>query len=442
MSQSRPSIAYLTAGAGGMICGSCLHDNTLARALIRRGVDAHLIPTYTPIRTDEEDVSDPRVFLGGINVFLSQTVPGYRFLPSALTRLLDRPALIRWATRRASATRADSLGGLTVSMLRGTAGFQTREIEELCTWLATDLRPDLIVFSNVLIAGCVPRLKQMVGVPVLVTLQGDDIFLESLPEPYKGEALREIGRLVSEIDGFLVNSHYYAEFMSDYLNVPSEKMHAIPLGLDVTGFPQPNGTPVPSGGKTPRSAPVIGYLARLAPEKGLHVLVDAFLELRGRQKSLNAQLHVAGWLGEHNRRYVQEQQEKVAAAGLAQDVRWVGEVDRPGKLEFLNGIDVLSVPTTYREPKGLFVLEALAAGVPVVQPDHGAFPEVLAMTGGGQLVPPNDPVRLADALESLLADEDLRRRLGSEGQVAVHSRFNADAMAEATWNVMREFIQN
>ena len=131
MESTSGTIAYITSGAGGMFCGSCLHDNTLARALIRRGLDVQLIPTYTPIRTDEEDVSSTHVFYGGVNVFLSQTVPFYRHLPAMLTGWLDHPRLINWATRRAAATSAASLGALTVSMLRGVEGNQRRELDKM-----------------------------------------------------------------------------------------------------------------------------------------------------------------------------------------------------------------------------------------------------------------------------------------------------------------------
>lgn len=424
-----------------MFCGSCLHDNTLARALMRRGIDAHLIPTYTPIRTDEENVSERRVFLGGINVFLSQKLPAYRFLPAFFTRVLDQPWLIRWAIRRASSTSAHSLGALTVSILRGRHGFQKREMEQLCRWLSHEARPDLIVLSNILIAGCVPRVKETLSVPVLVTLQGDDIFLENLSEPYKTQALAEIRRLVEHIDGFIVNSHYYADFMRDYLGLPPEKIHIVPLGLDVSDFPRPSASVAAETPMRTDRPSHIGYLARLAPEKGLHVLVDAYLDLRRRDNGLKPQLHIAGWLGENHRQYANQQLMKLRAAGLDGDVHWAGEVDRRGKIDFLSDLDLLSVPTTYREPKGLFVLEALAAGVPVVQPEHGAFPEMLAATGGGYLVPPNDPVKLADALELLLRDDELRSKLGREGQRAVHSHFHADAMADYAWEVMRKFIR-
>lgn len=423
-----------------MICGSCLHDNALAKALIRRGVDVQLIPTYTPIRTDEESISDTRVFLGGLNLYLSQTVPGWRFLPRAATRWLDHPALIRWATSKASSTSAQSLGALTLSMLRGSDGFQRREVDELCQWLSSDLRPELVVLSNVLIAGFVPRLKRTLPAKVLVTLQGDDIFLDSLPEPYKSRSLDEITRLVQHIDGFLTNSRFYADYMSSYLGIPRDKIQIVPLGIDVSDFPADLGASSRPNDR-PASQLAIGYLARLAPEKGLHVLVDAFIELR-RRSELQPQLYVAGWMGEHQRAFVDQQRAKLRSAGLEHEVHWKGEVDRRTKIEFLQELDLFSVPATYAEPKGLYVLEALAAGVPVVEPNHGAFPEMLEATGGGVLVPPNDSQALAETFSRLLKDEPARRKLAREGHSAVHARYNAQAMAEATWSVIQRYLSD
>ena len=409
-----------------------MHDNTLVRALTRLGIDVQLIPTYTPLRTDEENVSIDHVFFGGVNVYLEQTVPLYRYLPAAFGRVFDRPWLIRWATSRATATSARTLGALTVSMLRGTRGRQRTEVGKLCSWLATVVQPRLLCFSNVLIAGCIPRLKAELRVPILVTLQGDDIFLDSLPEPYRTQSFEEIRRLVDQVDGFLVHSRFYGEYMQEYFGIPAEKLFQVPLGIDVNGFPQPDDA-------TSRP-PTIGYLARLAPEKGLHVLVDAFLELRRRRQTHNARLHIAGWLGPSQRGYADAQFAKLRSAGLQDAYHYAGSVDRAGKMEFLSHLHVLSVPTTYQEPKGLFVLEALAAGVPVVQPSHGAFPELLENLGGGRLVAPNDPQQLADQLMELLCDEALRQNLGQQGRRRVHEHANADAMARETWETIRRFL--
>jgi len=433
-------IVYLTAGAAGMYCGSCLHDNTLAAALTRLGVDIQLIPTYTPIRTDEQDMSAERVFFGGINVYLQQKCRLFRFLPPVLDRFLDRPWLLRWATAGSTAIDPRVLGGLAVSMLRGERGHQRKEVRRLCRFLASDVRPDLIVLSNMLIGGCIPELKRTLGVPVLVTLQGDDAFLEYLPEPHKKQAFDEIRRLVGHVDAFLVHTQFYAQFMAGYFGIPPDRTHIVPLGIDTRDFAPVDGCeqrPSEASGTSPRT---IGYLARLAPEKGLHVLTDAFVELRRRPGMDRIQLRIAGWLGEAHRGYAEAQFDKLRAAGLEDAFRYVGEVDRRGKLDFLRSLDVLSVPTVQAEPKGLFVLESLAAGVPVVLPDDGAFPELIASTGGGCLTPPGDSAALAATLADLLADVARRRRYAESGRQAVHQQRNADVMARATRDVFQHYV--
>ncbi|HUE71374.1 MAG TPA: glycosyltransferase family 4 protein [Pirellulaceae bacterium] len=392
-------LVYLTSGAAGMYCGSCMNDNTLARAMIELGHDVQLIPLYTPIRTDDRSVADGHVFFGGINVYLQQKIPLFRYLPRWMDHILDQPWLIRWATGGTASTNATTLGALTVSMLRGSHGFQRKEVKRLVEWLAGHSHPDLFVFSNVLTAGCVPDLKQQFGVPVVVMLQGDDIFLRELPEPFQQEAIAEICQLAEQIDGFLAHSRFYADKMSAYLGIPREKIHVVPLGIDTRDF---EGIMVDTAARDSRP-PTIGYLARLAPEKGLHVLADAFMLLRQMPGMEKARLRIAGWLGEHRRAYAEDVFAKLRAAGLEEAFEYVGEVDRHGKVEFLKSIDVLSVPTTYEEPKGLFVLEALAAGVPVVVPEHGAFPEMIAELGGGELHRPGDASDLAQRLNQMLS---------------------------------------
>ncbi len=420
-----------------MICGSCLHDNTLARALIELGHDVQLIPLYTPIRTDEVDVSSDRVFYGGINMYLQQRVPLFRRLPKWLDRWLDQPWLINWASGGSVKIDPAQVADLTLSILRGREGFQRKEVERLAEWLTGDLKPDVINFSNILTAGCVPEIKRRMNVPVVVTLQGDDIFLRGLPEPHQAQAIRQIRRLVEQIDGFIANTRYYAEHMSELLGIPRERIEIVPLGVDVRDIADPK-----SEIRNPKSEiPTVGYLARLAPEKGLHVLADAFILLRQMPGMEQVRLKIAGWLGEASRKYADEVFAKLRAAGLGEAFEYVGEVDRRGKLAFLESIDVLSVPTTYREPKGLFVLEALAAGVPVVQPDHGAFPEVLEELGGGLLHRPEDPQHLAERLRELLLDAPRLEALGQAGRQAVLASRNHRLMAERTAAVLYRIVQ-
>lgn len=430
-------VAYITAGAANMYCGSCLHDNTLVTALHALGHDALLIPTYTPIKTDEPDVSQRRVFFGGINVFLQQKSALFRHTPWSLDRLFDAPRLLRWVSRFAVRTEAQLLGELTVSMLKGEHGFQRKEVAKLAGWLASDVQPQIINLTNVILSGLVHDVKRAVGVPVLGTLQGDDIFLEALPEPYRTEALQLIADHCREMDGFISTSAYYADFMAGYLKIPRERIHVIHPGLNLKGHSKP-GEPSRASSE---SVPTIGYFARICPEKGLHVLAEAFRLLRQTPGAPACRLKVSGWLGDNNRAYFDDIQAKLKQAGLADSFEHVECPDHSSKVRFYQSIDILSVPTPYREPKGLYILEAMANGVPVVQPRHGSFPELVEATGGGLLVEPENPEDLARGLRTLVDDVAQRRELGRKGQEAIHRHFHADRMARATLDVYQKYVR-
>lgn len=427
-------LVYLTAGAAGMYCGSCMHDNTLARALLGEGWDVQLVPTYTPIRTDETNVSVDQVFFGGINIYLQQKVPLLRYVPRFLDRFLDNPSLIRRVTAKAGETDPRLLGELTTSMLKGTAGHQRKEVKRLCRWLG-DTRPDLIVFTNALIGGCIPEIKRQFQTPVIVTLQGDDVFLDFLPAEFRRTCLDQIRTIADQVDAFVAHSEFYRDYMGDYLGIPTEKIHVTPLGLNVDDFAELQDRPFVE------RYPVIGYLARLAPEKGLDHLIDAFLELKRNPAFAETRLKLAGWLGEEHRAFAEEQLKRLDEAGWQDHYEYLGAIDRGQKVQFLESIDLLCVPTRFLEPKGLYALEALAAGVPILKPDHGCFPELIRASGGGQLFKANNPRALARALSELLADRSALHALGKTGQEYVLKERNAQAMAESTSALFRQYAR-
>jgi glycosyltransferase involved in cell wall biosynthesis len=436
-------ITYITAGAGGMFCGSCLHDNTLVAALARRGHDALLVPTYTPIRTDEPDVSQKRVFLGGINVYLQQKLGLFRHTPWFLDRLLDARPLLRWVSRFAVKTQAEDLGDLTVSVLEGEHGHQSKEVAKLVSWLASEVKPEVVHLTAALLSGLVHELKRQLRVPVLCSLQGDDLFLESLPQSHRSRCLALVRVHCRAIDGFVATSAYYADFMAEYLAIPRSRIHVVHPGLNLSGHggPRPPLNPPTEREGIEGGRPfTIGYFARVCPEKGLHVLAEAFHLLRQTPGTEGCRLHVSGWLGANNRAYFEDIHRKMKERGLGDHFLHVDSPDHDSKVRFFQGIDVLSVPTTYREPKGLYVLEALANGVPVVQPRHGSFPELLEATGGGLLVNPEDPHDLARALRQLFDNPAHRDELGRKGKEAVHARFHADRMAAETVEVYARYV--
>ena len=427
-------IAYIAAGAAGMYCGSCLHDNTLAAALMARGHDVALIPTYTPLRTDEADVSNEPVFYGAINVYLQQKTGLFRRSPAIVDRLLDRPGLLRWVSRFAASTDARELGDLTLSILQAEEGRQRKELQRLLDFLET-YQPDLVQLTNAMFLGIGSSIRSHLGVPVVSGLTGEDLFLDELASPFREQVEGEMRRRAAEIDGFIATSRYYADSMQSFLEVDPARMHVVPLGIKLDDFDSASAKRRAGDGIT------LGYLARICPEKGLHLLVEAFCQLKRERPQLPLRLRVAGYLGARDADYYAAQKEIVQAAGLAADVDFLAEVDREQKLELLGSLDILSVPTTYREPKGLFLLEGWAAAVPAVQPRHGAFPELIDATGGGLLVEPNSATDLATGLASLIDDSTRRHEYGHRGRAAVERNYSAEVMATRTETIYQNLIE-
>ena len=418
-------IAYITAGAGGTICGNCLRDNTLARAFIELGHDVQLIPTYTPIRTDEQDVSGDRVFIGGLRIYLQQVLPWTRRLPRSIGALLDRPNLLRWISKFAVNTQPERLGALTVGILEGENGPFRSELQPLVSWLQ-QWRPDVIHITNSMLSSLAPMFKQQVGAPVFCSLQGEDFFLSSLPSPYNDRAFALLPELARSVDVFISPSRDHAETMAPYLGLQPEQIPVVHPGIDLAGYEARHS-------RKPDEF-VIGYLARVAPEKGLKILVEAFKDLRARHREggPRIRLRVAGWLSAEHRPFLAEVEKQLRSAGIMEDYAYLGEIDHEQKIAFLRGLDVLSVPTSYRAPKGLYVLEALACGVPVVQPRIGVFPEWIDATGGGLLCEPNDPHDLANRLAQLMTHPAEADRMGAKGRQRVQTHFNSKRMAERT----------
>ena len=197
-------------------------------------------------------------------------------------------------------------------------------------------------------------------------------------------------------------------------------MHVIPLGINLAGY-----EPRESAAGGPLR---VGYLARVAPEKGLHLLAQSYIHLR-RETGFTGGLEAAGYLAPEHRAYLRGVERELKDAGFGGEFRFHGELDRAGKIEFLRSLDVLSVPSTYDEPKGIFLLEAMACGTPVVQPRRGAFPEVLERTGGGLLVDPDSAPALAGGILRLWQDRALAAELGRRGAQGVREHYSAVHMA-------------
>ncbi len=426
-------IIQLTPGTGSFYCGTCLRDNALVSEWIRQGHNALMLPLYLNPALDEPPASENApVFYGGVNVYLQQKSAIFRKTPRFVDALFDSQPALQSAARRAGMTDPADLGDLTLSTLRGEDGNQKKELERLSNWLSTEGKPEVVCLSNALLIGLARKIKALTGAKVYCTLQGEDYFLDLLKEPYRSEAWRVLSERGQELDGFLAVSRYYAEVMTRRANLPSGRVHVVYNGISLQGYPKTARSTLPE-------PPVIGFLARMCDLKGLGTLVEAFLLLKQKPGMERVRLHIAGAKTEGDEAYVErEVRAKLEKANLQNDSALFPNLSRDEKLKFLSELTLLSVPALYGEAFGLYLLEAMASGVAVVQPDHAAFPEILRETEGGMLYSPTDANGLAEALYSALSHPEPLLEWGRKGQAAVQARFSVERMASQTLAVFGE----
>lgn len=416
-------IVFLTPGTGSYYCGACLRDNTLARELHHAGHDVTMAPMYLPLMIDDTalpGLEQTPIFFGGINVYLQQKFPLFRKTPAAIDRWLNSTGLLRWAARHSHMTSAEEHGEMTFEMLHVERSRLQKELDKLLAWLAPE-KPDLVCLSNALLAGFARELKQRLGVPIITFFQGEDSFLDGLPEPWRTRCWTALGERLADSNVLLSPSRFYAGFMRERLGLAPESIEVVYNGIRLDGY-----APAPE----PPASPAIGYLAKMTRDKGLEVLVDAFLVLARECGDTTTRLRIGGAATAGDEPFIAKMKKRIAAAGLASRVDWAPNLTRDQKVDFLRSLTLFSVPAIYVEAFGLYVIEAMACGVPVVQPDASAFPELIADTGGGRCVAARDPSALARGWQELLAQPAERQALGRAARAGVEKHFSARAMME------------
>jgi len=416
-------IVQITPGTGdNFYCENCVRDIALAAALRKLGHDALMVPLYLPVQRDgREAVVTAPIFFGGVNVYLQQKSAFFRKTPRWLDGLFDSPRLLGWISRKAGMTSAKNLGEMTVSMLRGVQGQQVKELHRLVEWLdARDNRPDVVCLSNILLVGLASHIKEKLKVPVACLLQDEDGFLDGLNSPYSKQAWQIVTQRAGDIDAFIAVSKYFADVMRARLRVSADRMHVVYPGIPLAGYEPREAAP---------ETPAIGYLSRMCYDRGLDTLVDAFVILKKNEKLTNVKLRIGGGETGNDEPFMNGIRKRLVSCGLMDDVEFLPDFDRDSKLAFFQTLSLLSVPEKQPVAYGIYVLEALAAGVPVVEPATGAFGELLEMTGGGVLFEPNSAVALAAAIEPLLLDPAYAQELGKKGRKAVFEKFDVEQTA-------------
>ena len=428
-------IIQITPSAGdSFYCENCLRDAALARAIIKLEHESLTVPLYLPLSNEQSSLTRTSpIFFGGLNVYLHQKMALFRRTPRWLDRMFDSPRLLRWIGRMAGLTSERDLGQTTVSMLRGEKGRQIKELDRLVDWLDTqENRPDIICLSNILLIGLARSIKQRLGVPLTCLLQDEDGFLDGLVSPYSQQAWEIISERADDIDAFIGVSKYYTETMQQRLKFAPDRTFVVYTGISLDEYESRAAQP---------EVPTIGYLSRMCPEKGLDTLVEAFLKIKKNEKLRNAKLRIAGGKRSDDEAFLNKIRQNLGSHGVIDDVEFLPDFSREARIAFLSSLSVLSVPEKQPVAYGLYVLEALATGVPVVEPASGVFPELSEMTGGVLLLEPNHGEALADAIGSILLDPDKTRRMAEQGRAAVSEKFNIEQTAEQICRIYGQIAQ-
>jgi len=418
-------IVYLITGSGGSFyCGNCYRDMIYLRAIRKLpGIDASAIPLYLPPEeVVVESGMDKNVFFGAISMYLRGKVPFLKNMPVFLDKIFDSAPMLRMAAKRAGTTRTEGLEEMTLNMIKGENAFPEKELRRLVDYLSKDGKPDIIHLSNALIIGLAWQLKKKMNVKIVCSLLNEDDWIDEMAEPYQSNAWSLIAEEAQHVDTFLTPSQYYKDFFISKTGISGDKIKVVPLGLD-PDFDLLNV-------EKKDHWPSLGYFCRINSQNGFDKLVDAFIQIKKDDNLPGLTLHVSGGYTGDDKPFIAEQIRKVKAAGLKSFIRIYPEFHGNSKQQFFSNIDVMSVPVRKHDGYGLYLLEANAAGVPVVQPATGAFPEIVARTGGGITYSPDNLNELTSSLVNILNDKELLSKLGSEGKDKVLKNLSLERMAE------------
>ncbi len=427
-------IAHIIPGSGGSFyCGNCLRDSKYMKALQKLGQEVIKVPMYLPIFDDAHDLNHVPVFYGAVNTYLKQRFPIFRHMPAFVDNFLDSKKVLHMAAQNAGSTRAKGLEEMTVSMLLGEEGLQKQELERMVSWLKNEAKPDLVHLSNALLLGLARRIKQEMDIPVVCSLQDEDVWVDVMSDKFREESWELMTKRGKEIDGFIAVSDYYADAMKDRLQIEDGKLFKNYIGVDAADY-----SVVPLDEKEP----VIGFISRMCEENGLEVLIDAFIILKKDEKFNKVKLKITGGKTNDDTTFIKNQKEKLAKAQLEDDVFWVEEFEGEERQNFFDSVSLVSVPVLNGEAFGLYQLEALASGIPLVQPALGAFPEVVGHSEGGITYSPNSPKELSNTLKSIILDKEKLKEYSVKGLDGVKKHFDVNTQAEKLVEIYHAISQN
>ncbi len=429
------NIMHIIPGSGGSFyCGNCLRDSKYVQAMRKSDHMVRKIPMYLPLFADEHDLSrEIPVFYGAISIYLKQLFPVFRKAPLWVDNALNSKPMLKLASKFAGSTRAKGLEEMTVSMLLGEEGQQKDELQRMVDWIVENCDPDVIHLSNALLLGLAQQLSERLNVPVVCSLQDEDVWVDVMKPSARDSVWKLMSKKADHVSTFISVSDFYADVMKDKMDIADHKLTSVHIGVDPADY---TFKPVTEKKRN------IGYVSRMCHGNGLDILLDAFIQLKQKEEFDDVGLVLTGGSTGDDKKYLSDIRARIREHGLQEQIEFHEEFEEEGLREFMEKVSMVSVPVRNGEAFGIYLLECMASGVPVVQPALGAFPEIVDLTGGGVIYESNTPEGLAEELEKLLLDQPELDRLSRKGKEGVDKHFHIDVQAERMVTLYENAIQH
>ena len=426
-------IVNIVPGFGGSFyCGNCLRDSGYTKSLIKLGHDAIMLPIYLPLTIEQTDIEDDTpLFYGAVNVYLKQNFKIFRNMPLWLEKFFNSSAILRYAAKKAGSTRADGLEEMTISMLNGDEGYQSKELQELIDFLKNHEKPDVVHLSNALLMGLAKKIRQELNIPVVCSLQDEDVWVDAMKPDFQEKLWKLLHEKSKDIDAFIAVSDYFAQYMQKNMKPEASKMHTISIGIDTSLYK------VSSFKETPEA---VGFLSRMYEPHGFGIFIDAFILLKQNPDFKHIKAIVTGGMTGDDKKYVKKQIKKLEKNKLLSDVEFIENFKTENLIHFFEKISLLSVPVLKGEAFGTYQIESLASGVPLVQPNLGAFPEIIEKTGGGVIFEPNTPEELSKTWAKVLSNPLKLREMRENGIKAVNEKFTSMVLSKEVLDVYEKVV--
>ncbi len=428
-------VAYIVPGTGeSFYCGNCMRDSSYIKAFRKTGHDIITIPMYLPLTLEKENnIETAPIFYGAVNLYLKQLSPIFKKMPTWFSKLLDSRPVLKYVAKKAGSTRAVGLEKMTISMLNGEHGNQANDLDVLINWLRKNFKPDVIHLSNALLLGMAPKLKRELNAAIICSLQDEDEWLDEMREPWQTEAWNKILENAAYTDAFVSVSYYFKNLILSKIKLSENKIHVVYNSVDPQFYNFSNSS---------KKEHVIGYLSRINEAYGLEILIDALIILKKEKQFSNLKIKISGGFTDDDKKYINKIKSKITKENLQSYVYFHDDFSEAGKKDFFKSISIFSVPAKRKEAFGMHLLEALASGIPVIQPDHGAYSEIINTTNAGLLFEPNSPQKLATSLREIITNDELYETLKQNCKNGIETQFNSKKQVAELLKIYENSIIN